>query len=178
MRHSLETVAPPRSSLNRRRRLKVRDAERNELEALALAVAPQHLCRRYEMSSALLKRNLQGAIDRGDGVIVAEDGSGRACGFAWYRPTGTFGSGAYLELIALEPGAEGRGLGGALLDEIERRLLADRAMAAPTLFLLVSHWNHGARRFYASHGYQEQGLLRGFRRADTDEIVCMKRLAD
>jgi len=44
------------------------------------------------------------------------------------------------------------------------------------MFLLVSHWNDGARRFYARRGYSEVGRLPAFVRADTDEIICWKRL--
>ena len=69
--------------------------------------------------------------------------------------------------------SEGRGVGGALLDEVERRV----ARSARALFLLVSHWNQGGRRFYAGRGYTEVGLLRGFVLPDTDEIIYVKRFA-
>jgi ribosomal protein S18 acetylase RimI-like enzyme len=156
----------------------VRDAERGELAALAQVVAPQELCQRYEISGPFLRRMLQSAKDRGDGVLVVEDEVGRICGFAWFVTSGTFHSGGYLELIALEPGQEGCGHGAALLAEVEKRVAADRSFATPALFLLVSDWNARARRFYASHGYREVGRLPGFRRPDTDEIVCMKTLTD
>ena len=176
MLHSLETTQSPPQALRRQPNRIVRNAERDELAALASAVAPQPLFIRYEQSGPILKRTLQAARDRGDGLIIVEDEHGCARGFAWFLRTGTFGSGGYLQLIALEPGLEGRGYGAALLDEVERRIAAERPLTAPTLFLLVSDWNHGARRFYASHDYQEVGRLPAFRRADTDEIVCMKRL--
>ena len=85
---------------------------------------------------------------------------------------GTLGVGGYLRLIALAPGQRRAGAGGALLDEVE----ADVATRARHLFLLVSHWNEGARRFYAARGYAEVGRLPAFVRADTDEIICWKRL--
>jgi ribosomal protein S18 acetylase RimI-like enzyme len=149
----------------------IRDARREEIQTLAAAVAPQPLLARYEITAEKLTKNLMGAISRGDGLIVVEE-EGSARGFAWFLPTGTFALGGYLRLIALVPGSESRGLGAQLLDEVERRV----AQASKSIFLLVSHWNEGARRFYAGRGYAEVGTLPGFVRADTDEVVMMKRL--
>jgi GNAT superfamily N-acetyltransferase len=145
----------------------VRDARPDEIDALADAVAPQPLLQRYEVDIPKLALALHEAQQQGQLLVAEEDG--RALGFAWFLPDGTFASGGYLRLIALVPGCEGRGLGAALLDEVERRV------APRPLFLLVSHWNQGARRFYASRGYSEVGTLPGFVRADTDEVICFKK---
>ena len=149
----------------------IRQARLDELSALATAVAPQALLVRYEIGSTRLAQLLAEAIGRGEPVLVADDG-GAVRGFAWYLYAGTLGVGGYLRLIALVPGAEGQGAGAALLDAVE----ADVATRARHLFLLVSHWNEGARRFYARRGYVEVGRLPAFVRADTDEIICWKRL--
>lgn len=149
----------------------VRSARLDELPALAQAVASQELLVRYEITAARLGQLLAEAIGRGEPVLVADDG-GTARGFAWFLYSGTLGVGGYLRLIALAPGAEGQGAGSALLDAVE----ADVATRARHMFLLVSHWNEGARRFYARRGYQEIGRLPAFVRADTDEIICWKRL--
>jgi ribosomal protein S18 acetylase RimI-like enzyme len=151
--------------------MNVRSARLDELSALATAVAPQKLLVHYEITSTRLAQLLAEAIGRGEPVLVAEEG-GVARGFAWYLYAGTLGVGGYLRLIALAPGAEGQGAGAALLDAVE----ADVATRARHLFLLVSHWNEGARRFYARRGYVEVGRLPAFVRADTDEIICWKRL--
>jgi len=150
----------------------VRPARLDELPALAAAVAPQELLVRYEITAPRLQQLLAEAIGRGEPVLVADDGSGHARGFAWYLYAGTLGVGGYLRLIALAPGGEGQGAGGALLDAVE----ADVATRARHMFLLVSHWNEGARRFYARRGYEEVGRLPAFVRPDTDEIICWKRL--
>ena len=149
----------------------VRPARLDELSALATVVAPQPLLTHYEISSTRLAQLLAEAITRGEPVVVADDGK-RAVGFAWFLYSGTLGVGGYLRLIALAPGAEGQGAGAALLDAVE----ADVATRARHMFLLVSHWNEGARRFYARRGYAEVGRLPAFVRADTDEIICWKRL--
>ena len=150
----------------------VRPARLDELSALATAVASQRLLTHYEISSTRLAQLLAEAIGRGEPVLVVDDG-GVARGFAWFLYSGTLGVGGYLRLIALAPGSEGHGAGGALLDAVE----ADVATRARHMFLLVSHWNDGARRFYARRGYSEVGRLPAFVRADTDEIICWKRLS-
>lgn len=151
----------------------IRAARTDELPSLARAIAPQPLLQRYEISAERLAQLLGDAIARGEPVLVAQDESGEARGFAWYLRSGTFGAGGYLRLIALVPGGEGRGVGAALLDAVE----ADVARHARQMFLLVSHWNEGARRFYARRGYVEVGRLPAWVRADTDEIICWKRLS-
>jgi ribosomal protein S18 acetylase RimI-like enzyme len=150
----------------------IRDALPGEERALADAVIAQPLLLRYQVTAAGLRRDLEAARAGGDGLIVAEEG-GAPRGFAWFLYRGTFGPGGYLRLIALKPGSERRGLGAALLDEVERRVAAH----SRTLFLLVSDWNQEARRFYAARGYREAGVLPAFVRPDTDEVICYKRLA-
>jgi ribosomal protein S18 acetylase RimI-like enzyme len=143
----------------------------DELPVLAAAVAPQPLLQRYGVTAERLQRLLADARGRGEPVLIAVAGA-TPRGFAWYQPAGTLGAGGYLRLIALVPGDESRGVGAALLDEVER----DVAAHARHLFLLVSDWNSGARRFYARRGYQEVGRLPAFVLPDVDEIICWKRL--
>ena len=151
--------------------LTIRAVRLAELPALATAVAPQPLLQRYEITATRLGQLLAEAVGRGEQLLVADDGRA-ARGFAWFLRAGSLGAGGYLRLIALEPGASGGGVGAALLDAVE----ADVAAHARHLFLLVSHWNEGARRFYGRRGYSEVGRLPAFVRADTDEIICWKRL--
>ena len=155
----------------------VRAARVDELAALAAVVAPQPLLVRYEITAERLARLLTDAIARGEPVIVAaatDDRDAAPLGFAWFQTRGTFAAGGYLRLIAVAPGDVSRGVGAALLDAVERAVAVD----SRHLFLLVSHWNEGARRFYARLGYAEVGRLPAFVRADTDEIICMKRVRD
>lgn len=149
----------------------VRDARRDELPDLARRCADQELLRRYGTTAEKLGGFLTRAVDRGDPLLVADE-DGTAVGFAWFHTSGTFESGGYLRLIALAPGREGRGLGAALVDEMERRV----AQKSPHLFLLVSDFNTAARRFYAHRGYKEVGSLPGFVLPDVAEIICWKRL--
>ncbi len=149
----------------------VRDAARADLRQIAATVAAQPLLERYGTRAEPLERQLAAALDAGQGVLVAEH-DGALVGLAWFLDSGTFALGGYLRLIALRPGGEGHGTGAALLDEVERRV----ARASRSLFLLVSHWNDAARRFYARRGYSELGTIPRFVRDDTDEVICYKRL--
>jgi ribosomal protein S18 acetylase RimI-like enzyme len=149
----------------------IRQAQLADAAPVAAAVAGQPLLVRYGTTAEKLGRDLAVALARGDGVLVADEG-GQLRGLAWFLSSGTLALGGYLRLIALAPGCEHAGLGGALLEEVERRV----APSSRLLFLLVSHWNDGARRFYAARGYSEVGLLRGLVLPDTDEIICVKRL--
>jgi ribosomal protein S18 acetylase RimI-like enzyme len=149
----------------------IRDARKEDIPQLAAACAAQPLLVRYGRSEELLAADFAGALSRGEGLLVVEEG-GALRGFAWFLDRGTFGGGGYLRLIALAPGSERAGLGGALLDEVERRV----ASQSRHMFLLVSSWNKEAREFYARRGYAECGALPSFVLTDTDEIICWKRL--
>jgi ribosomal protein S18 acetylase RimI-like enzyme len=151
--------------------IELRDAVAEELSLLAERVAVQPLLTRYGATAEGLARDLARALAAGDGLIVAVDGA-RLVGFAWFLGTGTFGGGGYLRLITLAPGEEGRGVGARLLAEVERRVVK----SARSLFLMVSHWNHAAQRFYTAHGYAHVGRVPAFVRADTDELIFYKRL--
>ena len=107
---------------------------------------------RYEIQPTRLAQLLAEAIGRGEPVLVADD-DGAPRGFAWYLYSGTLGAGGYLSLIALAPAPKGAAP-AARSSTPSRPTCATRARH---LFLLVSHWNEGARRFYARRGYAEVG---------------------
>ena len=148
----------------------VREGLSEEALALASAVIGQPLLRHYEIQAGGLGQALAQALARQVGLLVVE-AANEMLGFAWFLESGTFALGGYLRLIALRPGREGSGVGAALLDRVEERV----AKKSHALFLLVSHWNEGARRFYARRGYDEVGKLPALLRPDTDEIIYCKR---
>jgi len=153
------------------RLVEVRDALPGDLAGLAAAVWDLPLLRRYDTTEQGLRRNLEEALARGEGLVVGTR-DGAPVGFAWFLEQGAFALGGYLRLIALAPGHQGLRLGGLLLDEVERRVAA-RARA---LFLFVSDFNVDAQRFYQRRGYQHTGTLHAFVRPDIDELVYWKRL--
>ena len=169
--------------------VRIRDAQSTDIPAIAAAVADQPLLALYGVAPEGLARSLHGALSRGEDLLLAEsvlpsvaEGTGSATaaslpapsirGMAWFLRSGTFALGGYLRLIALAPGHEGQGVGGLLLDEVERRTLT----RSRCLFLIVSSSNHGARRFYLTRGYSEAGALPALLRPDLDEVIMWKRL--
>ena len=96
----------------------------------------------------------------------------RARGLAWFLREGTLALGGYLKLIAMLPGAEGKGAGALLLAAFEAEVSKRSAHA----FLLVSDFNDGAQRFYERHGYARVGPLPGLVLPDVAEVLYWKRL--
>ncbi len=151
--------------------MEIRPVAVAEIPALARALAGVPLMQRYRRDAAALERSLSGAHARGEGLLVAEEG-GAPLGIAWFLREGTLAMGGYLKLIAMLPGAEGRGTGAALLDAFEREVAARSAHA----FLLVSDFNAAAQRFYERHGYARVGALPALVLPDVAEVLYWKRV--
>ena len=151
--------------------MRVRPLELAEIPALARALAEVPLMVRYRRDAGALQRSLAAAHGRGEGLLVADDG-GALLGLAWFLREGTLAMGGDLRLIAMLPGAEGKGTGAALLAAFERETAARSAHA----FLFVSDFNAGAQRFYERHGYTRVGALPGLVLPDVGEILYWKRL--
>ena len=82
--------------------------------------------------------------------------------------------GPYLQLLAVLPGFQGRGLGLACLEWMEREA---RAAEARQLWLCVTSYNTGARAFYERFGFKEAALLDKLATDVSDEVFMRKRLS-
>ncbi|HEX2294831.1 MAG TPA: GNAT family N-acetyltransferase [Actinomycetota bacterium] len=93
--------------------------------------------------------------DAGVTVLVVE-GEDRLLGFVQYRilPK-SWGRSCEIDLLAVDEAVRGRGLGTAMMREVER--LA-RGSGAGGVRLNVSLGNDGARRFYERLGYAQSGV--------------------
>ena len=80
--------------------------------------------------------------------------------------------GAYIELFGVLPQAQGLGVGDALLSHVEA---AYRGRTG-NLWLLVSGFNAGARRFYERNGFGTIGPIPDLVLPGEDEIFMRKRL--
>jgi ribosomal-protein-alanine N-acetyltransferase len=78
----------------------------------------------------------------------------------------------YIQAVCVRPERRNRGLGAALMRWAEERVFR----RTPNVFLCVSSFNAGARRFYRRLGYRAVGRLRGFIVAEHDEILLRKTL--
>jgi ribosomal protein S18 acetylase RimI-like enzyme len=152
--------------------VEIRDAGRDDLAALSRLAGGHALFTRYGVDAAALERSLTIAVAGGDALLLAAE-ERRPLGFAWWVALGAFARSPYLRLLVVAPEATGRGIGGALLDAVEVRA----APMAQDLFLLVTHDNLSAQRFYARRGYAEVGRLDDYVVAGATEVVLRKRLS-
>jgi ribosomal protein S18 acetylase RimI-like enzyme len=79
--------------------------------------------------------------------------------------------GPYLELLALLPPFQGKGIGGSLLRRFEKEAVSREAR---NLFVCASSFNERALRFYRRHGFRELAVLPGLVAEGYDEILLRK----
>lgn len=153
----------------------LRPLEARDLAACGALVDGSALLQRYGYAGERAMAQLEAArSDAGQLVLVAEETapsetSVPLLGFAWLILRGGFGRSAYLRLILVDPAAAGRGIGGALLAELERRHLAPAG-----LLLLCSTDNSAARAFYERAGYRLVGELPDYVAKGLDETIYFK----
>ena len=117
----------------------------------AIALLDSDPWRRLGYTPADWVRLLTTPLEGREGFVAVTDAG--VSGLALLRTR--FLAGDYLELFAVAAAARGRGLGALLLDHLEAVVFA----RGRNLFVCVSDFNDGARRFYARHGYEHVGTL-------------------
>ncbi|EDN66863.1 GCN5-related N-acetyltransferase [Beggiatoa sp. PS] len=101
------------------------------------------------------------------GIVINQQIVGIVCvRYPWLQD-------AYLELLAIYPICQGRGIGHEVLQWIEAELLKAHCYH---LWLLVSSFNYQAQRFYQKLGFVEMGQLEDFVVVGYDEILLRKVL--
>lgn len=92
-------------------------------------------------------------------------------GFVVLEMSGAFVG--YVKSICVSPSWRGKGVGGRLMAFAEERIFSE----APNVFLCVSDFNEGARRFYKRLGYQVVGELRDYIVPGRSEMLMRKSIA-
>ena len=105
-----------------------------------------------------------------DSVLLARLGD-RVVGFTLSAPGVLLGE--YLKMIAVDPEHHARGIGRALMSELERRAFE----RWPNVYLCVSDFNDAARGFYRRLGYEEVGVLHDLLATGRGEIFMRKTIA-
>ncbi len=100
-------------------------------------------------------------------VYLAVD-EGETVGFVVLEMEGAFTG--YVKSICVFPPRRGRGVGARLMSFAEERVFRER----PNMFLCVSEFNLGARRFYQRLGYEEVGELRDYLVRGRSEVLLRK----
>jgi ribosomal-protein-alanine N-acetyltransferase len=96
---------------------------------------------------------------------------GEIAGFVVLEMSGAFVG--YVKSICVSPAWRGMGVGRRLMAFAEERIFSE----APNVFLCVSDFNEGARRFYDRLGYEVVGELRDYIVPGRSEILMRKSIA-
>ncbi len=116
----------------------------------------------------LLEDVLGSARDARHGLVVDDDAGVR--GVAHWRPVEMADGVVDLTMIAVDPAAQGRGIGRTLVRHVE-----ERARGAGQRLVLVqtsgSDRYAGTRRFYAALGYDEEARVRDYWTAGDDMVL-------
>lgn len=91
-------------------------------------------------------------------------------GFVIIEMNGTFKG--YIKSICVSPNQRDKGIGSSLMRYAEERIFSE----TPNVFLLVSDFNHRARKLYKSLGYEEVGEFKDFIVRGYSEILMRKTL--
>lgn len=111
------------------------------------------------------------ACRRSEQLLFVARADGEPLGFVLAQPRGLAGS-PYLAAVAVAATARGRGIGAQLLAHVAAHFRTE----ARHLFLFVSSFNAGARRFYEAHGWKAVGEVPGLLVDDASEILMHLRL--
>jgi ribosomal protein S18 acetylase RimI-like enzyme len=113
------------------------------------------------------------AFDPDYEFVGAYGANGVLQGYACYGPTSGTDRAYDLYWIAVAREAAGRGVGSALLAEVESRLLARGARLM--LIETSSRTDYAATRgFYQARGYREQARVKDFYAPDDDRVMLTK----
>jgi ribosomal protein S18 acetylase RimI-like enzyme len=135
----------------------------------AAFTAELELQRRYGVTEASARRQLEAALSSGRAELLVAEREGSVIGYAWFIPRGAFDRSGYLRLLAVASPYHGQGIGAALLAELE-----DKHLAAGGIVLLASTFNTRAHRFYERMGYRQVGLIPAYVGPGLDERVYFK----
>ncbi len=153
--------------------MKPRILRPDDLPTLLRWLPAEPLLQRYQLDAAAIERALRVALATDDILRTLDAPEAACCGLAWTQPRAGLGRGAYLRLLCVRPGQQGRGLGRALLAASER---AAHARGQESLMLLSSDYNLRAHNFYRRAGYAEVGALTEYALPGVDELLFWKRL--
>ncbi|MFC2076776.1 GNAT family N-acetyltransferase, partial [candidate division KSB1 bacterium] len=110
------------------------------------------------------------SYDSDGGEIHVARLEGEIVGLVWFSLKGMFYQFGFVYLLAVTPNCRDRGIGTELMRFAEDRLLK----YSRGVFLLVSDFNEGARRFYERRGYETYNILENYKDEGNDEILMWK----
>jgi ribosomal protein S18 acetylase RimI-like enzyme len=118
--------------------------------------------------------SVSGALD-GHVWIVLEDDTGTVLGAAYYAPEPFAHRMWNMYFLGVRPGHQGDGTGGALVRHVEA-VLRERGERVLIIETSSTDTYEATRRFYRSHGYDEEARIREFYGPNDDKVVFWKSL--
>jgi len=116
-----------------------------------------------------LKSFLTEGFDKGE-IFVALDETNKCLGYIWITLKGTFYGFPYCRNLAVKKDYRGRGVGTALLKYYDKIGFEN----STRLFILVSDFNHRAKKLYERVGYKQVGLIPDFFKDGVSEFILVK----
>lgn len=147
----------------------ITSVKRQELPRLAEILSEAEFWRQKGHSYEEALRFVE-SYDPALGVILTARIESKIVGLIWFTLGGTFYEFGYISLLAVAAGFQGRGIGAELMRVAEERIGEE----SKAVFLLVSDFNEGARRFYERLGYTPCGKLSNYKGEGNDEIIMWK----
>ena len=149
----------------------IQPLQAEDLPACVQVLTQNELWKQYSITQERAEHMLNQALQEGASILVAKI-DGQTTGFAWYSLHGAFHRSAYLRLIGVLPAWQGHHVGEALLKAAEDA----SAEHVQDMFLLVTHTNLSAQRFYQRMGYQQVGAIPDYVVKGITELIYQKRL--
>ena len=149
--------------------LVIRPAVEADVEAMADWTARVPLFAEHGITAAGVARQLRAALEDPGASLLAATLEGVPVGFAHFLLKGGFGRSGYLKLLSVDGAVRSQGVGRALMAELELRFLAPNG-----LFLLCTHTNTAARRFYEALGYAQVGEVPDYLTPGLQEVIYFK----
>jgi GNAT superfamily N-acetyltransferase len=151
--------------------IRIVPAEKKHIGDCLDSVGNSGIGRRYFTDPQYSRRLIRVGIDKKE-LYIGVDGRGAVAGFYWSCATGMFCSFPYLRILAVKPVFRNKGVGKRLLRHFEENGFG----RASKVFLAVSDFNVGARRFYKRNGYVRIGIIPELYKKGITEILMMKSL--
>jgi len=106
--------------------------------------------------------------------LLFEEGE-RCLGLAGYTIGKSGREGAYINMLCVVPHAQGRGIGGCMLDSLERRVYE---MGVRSVWACTWSTNEQALALYLGRGYTIESIMEHHRARDVHTIVLSKHLGE
>lgn len=157
----------------------IRDARQNDVSAITTIAVETEM---FDADGATFVDDVVTGILDGTlsdhHFLVTEGSNGSVVGAAYFAPEPFSDRMWNLYFIAVHPSHQGKGIGGALVDHVERHLRRAGPDTSQVLIVETSSTDQYARtrEFYPKQGYVEEARIRRFYGPDDDKVVYWKRL--